>query len=327
MTGRTETGRFGSAESAAPVEVQQALPGAGLKPRELADGQRAQLWIADVETGGSELLLETDEILIEAPNWTLDGRRLVVNGAGRLWSVPVDAPALVPIPLDGVPDLNNDHVLAPDGEHIFVSAMDWHIYQASLTGGPGRRITGRSGIDGLMHFLHGVSPDGQRLAFIGIELTGGADDIRLRANVFTLSVTGEDYRRITDTEHPADGSEYSPDGRWLYFNTEQFSGHAQLARAPVHGGEPERLRVSDTVDWFPHLSPDGRRAAFVAFPPGTEGHPPDLCVEIMTASTDNWQQPTPIARIFGGQGSLNVNSWSQDNTHFAYVAYPSQQSG
>jgi Tol biopolymer transport system component len=323
MTARTPTVRSTSAKAAA--EIHQALHGSRVKPRELANGQQSQLWIANVETGRSELVLETDEILFEAPNWTLDGERLVINGAGRLWSVALDAPALAPIPLDGVPDLNNDHVLAPDGERIFVSAMDWHIYEAPLTGGRGRRVTGSSGIDNFMHFLHGVSPDGQRLAFIGVELTGVDDNMRTRANVFTMSAAGDDYRRITDTEYPADGSEYSPDGRWLYFNTEQFTGQAQLARVPVHGGQPQHLRVSDTVDWFPHLSADGGRAAYIAFPPGTEGHPPDLWVDIMTARTDNWPQPTPIARIFGGQGSLNVNSWAPDNTHFAYVAYPTQR--
>jgi TolB protein len=303
--------------------MRSELRGAGSVPlRELVDGQRTQLWIANVQTGRSELLLETDDILFEAPNWTIDGTRLVVNGAGRLWSVAVDAPALVPIPLDGVPDLNNDHVLAPDGERIFVSAMDWQIYDATLAGGPTSPVTGASGIDGLMHFLHGVSPDGRRLAFIGIELTDG--DPRMRANVFTMSVAGDDYQRITDGADPADGSEYSPDVRWIYFNTEQFTGHAQLARVPVQGGEPERLRTSDTVDWFPHLSPDGRRATFVAFPPGTEGHPADVWVDIMTTDTSDWQQPTTVARIFGGQGSLNVNSWAPDSAHFAYVAYPVQ---
>jgi TolB protein len=311
----------GSHASAAAAPLHEARKGGRVPLRELADGQRTELWIANVETGRSELLFETDEILLEAPNWTTDGTRLVVNGSGRLWSVPVDAPALVPIPLDGVPDLNNDHVLAPDGEPIFVSAMDWHIYQASLTGGPARRVTGTSGVDGLMHFLHGVSPDGERLAFIGIEFSGG-DDAQMRANVFTVSAAGDDYRRLTDTEHPADGSEYSPDGRWIYFNTEQFSGHAQLARIPVDGGAPERLRVSETVDWFPHLSPDGRRVVFVAFPPGTEGHPADVWVDIMTADSGGWQQPRALARIFGGQGSLNVNSWAPDSTRFAYVAYP-----
>jgi TolB protein len=291
-----------------------------MNSRQLADGQRAQLWIADAEAGRSDLLFETDQILIEAPNWTQDGERLVVNGDGRLWSVALADPELVPIPIDGVPDLNNDHVLAPDGKRIFVSANDWHIYEASLAGGPARRITGDSGIAGLMHFLHGVAPDGERLAFVGLEPRG--DDWWARANVFTVSVTGADYRRLTDSEHPADGCEYSPDGAWLYFNTEQFSGHAQLARLAVDGGQPERLRTSPTVDWFPHLSPDGRRGAFIAFPAGTAGHPADLWVDILTVENDRWQEATTIARIFGGQGSLNVNSWAPDSRRFAYVAYP-----
>ena len=268
------------------------------------------------------MILETDELLFEAPNWTADGADLIVNGNGRLWSIPVAAPTLTPVELQGVPDLNNDHVLDPDGEHIYLSAMDWHIYRAPLAGGPAHRVTGRSGIDGLLHFLHGVSPDGGRLAFIGLELPDRVLRTRIRANVYTMSTTGDDYVAITDTEHPADGSEYSPDGQWLYFNTEQFSGHAQLARVPVRGGDPEQLRTSDTVDWFPHLSPDGRRAAYLAFPPGTEGHPPDLWVQIMTVDGDDWAGASEVVRIFGGQGSLNVNSWAPDSTRFAYVAYP-----
>ena len=147
------------------ADFLDALQGTTVKHRELAAGQTAQLWIADVQTGRHHLLLESDELLFEAPNWTLDGTQLIVNGGGSLWSVALDAPALVPIRLVGVPDLNNDHVVAPDGEHIFVSAMDWHIYEASLSGGRTRRVTGRSVLNDFMHFLHGVSPDGERLAF------------------------------------------------------------------------------------------------------------------------------------------------------------------
>jgi TolB protein len=209
-----------------------------VKPRRHQPGQRSQLWIADVGTGRNELLFETDDVLIEAPNWTLDDRALIVNGAGRFWSVPLEAPELVPIPLAGVPDLNNDHVLAPDGDHIFVSANDWHIYEAPLEGGVARRITGGSGIDGLMHFLHGVSPDGRRLAFVGLEPDG--TNLWARANVFTTSVDGTDYEQLTDSDQASDGCEYSPDGNRLYFNTEQFTGYAQLGRVSFDGGRPER---------------------------------------------------------------------------------------
>ena len=287
-------------------------------PRTLAPGQRAQLWVADVASGDRALLLESSDLLFEAPNWTMDGQFLIVNGAGRLWSVPVDDPRLEPIPIDGVPDLNNDHVLAPDGERIFVSANDWHIYEARLAGGPARLVTGRSGVGGLMHFLHGVSPDGTTLAFVGLERGPRSS----RANILTVRADGERYQRLTDTDYPADGPEYSPDGAWLYFNTEQFSRHAQLARISAQGGEPERLRISTSVDWFPHLSPDGQRAVFVAYPSGTQGHPADLWVEVMSVWTSDWQNASVVDRIFGGQGTLNVNSWHPGSTRFAYVAYP-----
>ena len=122
-----------------------------IRPRQLRPGQRSQLWVANVETGSSEMLLESTELLFEAPNWTSDGANLIVNGNGGLWSIPVAAPALIPIGLQDVPDLNNDHVLDPDGEHIYVSAMDWHIYRVPLRGGAAHRVSGTSEGDGLLH--------------------------------------------------------------------------------------------------------------------------------------------------------------------------------
>lgn len=105
-------------------------------------------------------------MLFEAPNWALDGTKLVLNGDGKLWSLDVSGGGPVAVPLSGVPELNNDHVLAPDGEGVFLSANDGHIYRASLDGGPAIRITED---DGSFHFLHGVSPDGNELAYVGIE--------------------------------------------------------------------------------------------------------------------------------------------------------------
>ena len=122
-----------------------------------------------------------------------------------------------------------------------------------------------------------------------------------------------------------DGPEYSLDGAWIYLNTEEFGsqpGHAQLARVPATGGALERLLVSDCVDWFPHLSPDGRHAAYISFPPGTLGHPADLEVEIRVVDVGDWESPLHSFALFGGQGTINVNSWSTDGRRFAYVAYP-----
>ena len=288
--------------------------------RTLQPGQRCQVWIASI-TGESTLVYSTDDMLLEAPNWTLDGSSLILNGDGKLWTldVPGDSPAKpVEVPLSGIPDLNNDHVLAPDGESIFLSANDGHIYRAALAGGPATRITEE---DGTFHFLHGVSPDGKELAYVGIE----AGDFTQPGRLMTIASDGGADARVDVGSGHCDGPEYSPDGKWLYLNTESFSsipGHAQLARIRVDGSGFEKLLESDTVDWFPHLSPDGRFASYIQFPSGTEGHPADLLVAVVLVSTADWTTPLHTWPLFGGQGTLNVNSWSPDSGRFAFVAYP-----
>jgi TolB protein len=295
-----------------------------IPPRELAPGQRCQIWIHDIGTGENQLVLETSDLLLEAPNWTLQGDALILNGAGAMWRVPVAEPKLLPIAIEGIPPCNNDHVLDPDGVHIFLSAYDdWHLYRAPLAGGHAVRVTGKEGPEGLLHFLHGVSPDGASLAFVGVEAEMTEDSFKfLSAEICSIGTDGRGFRQITSGGALADGPEYSPDGEWLYFNTEAFSGHAQIARMRPDGTGAERLNASPTVDWFPHLSPDGRTAVYLAYPPGTRGHPADHCVELKVVRGGDWAGAVTAARLFGGQGTINVNSWSPESVRFAYVAYP-----
>jgi Tol biopolymer transport system component len=290
--------------------------------RTLQSGQSCEVWIASV-TGQAELLYSTDDLLLEAPNWTLDGSSLILNGDGKLWTLEVSGGEPAEVPLTGVPDLNNDHVLAPDGQGIFVSANDGHIYRALLEGGAATRITED---DGSFHFLHGVSPDGKELAYVAIE----AGDFTQPGRLMTISSDGVAPASIdvglfdVGSAH-CDGPEYSPDGKWLYLNTESFSsteGHSQLARIRVDGTGFEPLLESESVDWFPHLSPDGRYASYIRFPGGTVGHPADLRVAVVLVSTEDWTTALHSWPLFGGQGTLNVNSWSPDSTRFAFVAYP-----
>jgi TolB protein len=285
--------------------------------RVLADGQRCQIFIGGPELATPELVYETDRLLFEAPNWTLDGDRLVINGDGDLWTLSLTAPDAQPERIDfgALPDLNNDHVLSPDGEHVYVSAADTHIYRAPLGGGTAERLTPE---DGRWHFLHGVSPDGRRLAYVQITEMGSPGELAVIDADGSVSIVDVGPGHL-------DGPEWSPDGRWIYLNTETFTetpGHAQLARVPDGGGAAERLIASDTVDWFPHLSPDGRLASYISFPAGTVGHPADLDVEVRVVSTDDWTTPLQRYPLFGGQGTLNVNSWAPDSSRFAFVAYP-----
>ena len=287
-------------------------------PRRLSPGQRCEVWTAPRDGGPATLLLTTRDLLLEAPNWAPGGHALLLNGDGQLWRLPVEAPRLEQVVLHDLPPINNDHVLAPDGRTIYLSGMDGHIHRAPLTGGSATRVTAD---DGTLHFLHGVSPDGTTLAYVAL----GLDDFTAPGRLMVMPAEGGPAEHLETGGGHLDGPEYSPDGGWILCNTEAFTtdpGHAQLARLPASGGPLERLATSGTVDWFPHLSPDGSAATYIAFPAGTLGHPADLDVEVRLVDTTDWSTPIAVHRLFGGQGTLNVNSWSPDGSRFAFVAYP-----
>lgn len=309
-----------------------------MAPRTLRPGQRAELWIHDITTGDDLLRYTSDTLLFEAPNWTPDGESLLVNGDGHLFWVPVegdpDATELEQVDLGGVPPINNDHVLSPDGSTIYVSAEDWHIHAVPLpAGGTSRRVTNERA-EGRLHFLHGVSPDDQTLAYIGLQLKesgnwGGG----FTTDIWTVPTAGGPDTRLTDEGSQHDGSEYSPDGGWLWFNSERHTdvpGAAQVFRMRLGndgsaGGPAEQLTDDERVNWFPHLSPDGSRVVYISFPTGTLGHPENLDVilrELLPDGAGGWSGHRDLVHLFGGQGTINVNSWAPDSRRFAYVRYP-----
>jgi TolB protein len=288
-------------------------------PRTLQAGQRSEVWIAEVGRDLAELAYATDTLLLEAPNWAPDGRGLLLNGDGLLWRLDLEPEVeLQRVPIDNLPPINNDHVLDSERGLIYLSANDGHIYVAPVQGGTAKRVTHDAS---RYHFLHGVSPDGATLAFVELSRT----DLSAPGRLALVSSAGGETRYAAAGSSHLDGPEYSPDGGWLYFNTEEFAnrpGHAQLACMPVAGGRMERLVESESVDWFPHLSPDGALASYISFPQGTLGHPPDLDVEVRLVHTADWRDVVWRFPLFGGQGTLNVNSWSPDSRRFGFVTYP-----
>jgi TolB protein len=303
-----------------PEEASMTTTDEQLLPtRTLAPGQRTEVWVADADGGDPELVHTDDRLLLEAPNWTPDGEALLLNGDGRLWRLRVEPGSTPePVAIDGLPPINNDHVLDAVRGLIYISANDGHLYVAPIAGGTASRV---SHDPTRYHFLHGVSPDGATLAFV--DLPRG--DFSAAGRLALMPSAGGDTSYPEAGSRHIDGPEFSADGSWIYLNTEEFGvrpGHAQLARVPSDGGLLERLVESDTVDWFPHLSPAGDLATYISFPTGTLGHPADLPVEIRVVPTADWSAPIRVIPLFGGQGTLNVNSWSPDGRRFGYVAYP-----
>ena len=146
----------------------------------------------------------------------------------------------------------------------------------------------------------------------------------MRTNVFTIPAAGGPDMQLTDEDAPHDGSEFSPDGQWIYFNSERGSstpGHAQLFRMSPDGEDVTQLTFDERVNWFPHLSPDGQSIVFISYPPGTTGHPPNKDVILRFMRADGSGQ-RDVDAFLGGQGTINVNSWAPDSKRFAFVAYP-----
>lgn len=297
--------------------------------RRLRDGQVAELYVLDVTTGTYTMILSSSDILIEAPNWHPDGHWIVVNGDGVLFKVDTDAPsALQPIDCNDLPELNNDHVIAPDGSCFYVSANDGHLYRLSFSGGVSERLTTDKAPERrFRHFLHGVSPDNRVLLYVGTEDRDG-DEWGTRA-IWSLDLESGDERMVGGGYSPADGPEFGPDGTAVFFNSEFRSptdGHAQLFRHEIASGNVDQLTSDERVNWFPHPSPDGTRLVYLSYPPGTVGHPPDVEVELRALDLPAGS-PDTLVTLFGGQGTINVPSWSPDSTRLAYVAYPISSTG
>jgi TolB protein len=259
---------------------------------------------------------------IEAPNWSPNEKWLVFNSQGSLWRIPADGgTAPERIPTGDVGGVNNDHVLSPDGQTVYFTAGG-RLYAVPFVGGQPRRISNDHAPERkFKYFLHGVSPDGKTLAYVGSEVAG-ADPFG-RANLYTIPAAGGADTRLTNTPKPDDGPEYSPDGKWIYFNSElnaKVPGHAQCYRMAPDGSGIEQLTHDERVNWFPHISPDNKWIVYISFPPGTVKHPANKDVILRRMKPDGSEQADLIT-FNGGQGTINVNSWSPDSKHFAFVLY------
>lgn len=248
---------------------------------------------------------------IEAPNWAPTGDWLLVNGGGRLFRVPLAEPGLVPVDTGRAVACNNDHGISPDGTTIILSShhdgAGSQIYLMPVGGGEPVKVSPEG-----PSWWHGVSPDGRVLAYVA------ARDGARMIDVYTLR-PGEAERRLTRGEGHCDGPDFSADGRRIYYNCDR-TGHAQIWVMAADGSGQRQLFADDQVNWFPHPSPDGRHLVYLAYPPGTTGHPADLPVALVLCDPEG-RDRRRVRAFTGGQGTINVPSWAPDSRAFAYVRY------
>ncbi|HYM11743.1 MAG TPA: hypothetical protein VEU62_13490 [Bryobacterales bacterium] len=264
--------------------------------------------------GKSKHVIYSSPRLFEAPNWSRDGQYLLLNSEGRLWKLAVAGGEPQPVEAGAVTRINNDHGISPDGMLLAFSAGQ--IYTVSATGGEPRQVTRTT-----PSYFHGWSPDGKTLAYCA-RRDGNFD-------IYGIPVSGGEEQRLTSSPAYDDGPDYSPDGKWIYFNSDR-SGSWDIWRMPADGAgvgdqSAERVTSDDLEDWFPHPSPDGRWLVFISFPKGTKGHPANQNVVLRSIPLpgDKLKKTKirEIVSLFGGQGTMNVNSWSPDSKHFAYISY------
>ena len=306
----------------ATLDHVQLTPRAAAGPPAPAVKRVSQLATIGIDGTGLRIVHQTTQ-RIEAPNWSPDGKWLVFNAQGLLWRIAADGSGQPePISTGDVQGANNDHILSPDGRTIYFSARG-HLYAVPFTGGRPRRISNDQPPQRkFRYYLHGVSPDGTTLAYAATEAAGGDDAGRV--NLFTIPAAGGPDVRLTNTPAPDDGPEYSPDGKWIYFNSElnaKVPGQAQCYRMAPDGSGVQQLTHDERVNWFPHVSPDGKWVVYISFPPGTLKHPANKDVILRRMQPDGAGQADILA-FNGGQGTINVNSWSPDSRHFAFVMYP-----
>ncbi|MCB0118987.1 MAG: TolB family protein, partial [Anaerolineales bacterium] len=258
-------------------------------------------------------LKEFDHV-IEAPNWTKDGKYLVFNSNGHMFTYEMATGDVKEIDTGFAIDCNNDHVLSHDNSELAVSHFTnedatSRIYILPLSGGTPRLVTEKG-----PSYLHGWSPDGKRVAYCA-ERNGQYD-------IYTISVNGGEETQLTNLPGLDDGPEYSPDGKYIWFNSVR-TGLMQVWRMKTDGSNPTHMVKEESNNWFPHVSPDNQWVVYIAYKKGDVepgDHPANKNVELRLIPATGGESKT-IVSLFGGQGTINVNSWAPDNRTIAFVSY------
>lgn len=272
----------------------------------------SNLELLEVATGNREIIYASPKSL-QAPNWRRDGKSLVYNCEGLMYNFDLDTRQPAVIPTGAVKNNNNDHVLSFDGKMLGLSSgVDKLggsvVYTVPAAGGTPKQITPRG-----PSYLHGWSPDGQNLLFIGQR--------NKEFDVYRIPSSGGKEVRLTTATGLDDGAEYTPDGKYIYFNSNR-TGTMQIWRMKPDGSAQEAVTPGDYHDWFPHVSPDGKWIVFISFlkdEVAAGDHPFYKHVYLRLLPIAGGE-PRVIAYVYGGQGTMNTPSWSPDSKKIAFIS-------
>jgi Tol biopolymer transport system component len=261
----------------------------------------------DVATGWRRVHFTTPDSA-QAPNWTPDGRELIYNRNGRIHAYALARGESRLVDTGDQVRNNNDHALSFDGRRLGISSgQPSTIYVLPVEGGAPRQVTRRN-----PSYLHGWSPDGRHLVYTGIR---GPD-----ADIYRIAAEGGEEERLTDAPGLDDGSEYTPDGRTIYFNSER-TGRMQIWKMRADGSGQEPVTADAFNNWFPHVSPDGRTIVFLSYGPHVRSGDHPFYEHVYLRKLDLTDgRISVVAYVYGGQGSINVNSWAPDSRRLAFVS-------
>jgi TolB protein len=264
----------------------------------------------NIETGERKVIYSAKKHF-EAPNWSRDGKFLLFNGEGKIYTIPLSGGEPVQLKFDSNYRCNNDHGLSPDGNQLVISqhvpdSGQSYIYIISMKGGAAHLVTTKA-----PSYWHGWSPDGQTLAYCA-ERNGEYD-------IYTIPVSGGEEKRLTSTTGLDDGPDYTADGNWIYFNSNR-TGQMQIWKMKTDGSAQEQVTSDGYNNWFGHPSPDGKWLVFLSYEKEVEGHPAnkDVVLRMMPLAGGEIKV---LTKLFGGQGTINVPSWSPDSKQFSFVSY------
>ena len=272
----------------------------------------SRLELLDVTSGQRQIVYSSTEVF-EAPNWTLDGKALIFNSLGHLRRFDLATRTVTPIDTADVVRNNNDHVISFDGSMLAISSHtgpENHsmIYTVPLGGGQPKQIT-----PGGPSYLHGWSPDGKYLVYCA-QRNG-------EYNIFRIRAEGGPEVQLTSGPWLDDGPEYTPDGKYIYFNSVR-TGRMHIWRMKADGSNQEQLTNDEYNNWFAHIAPDGQSIVFVTYmvnEVAPSDHPAAKRVYLRRMALDG-STPDVLAYLYGGQGTMNVPSWSPDGKMIAFVS-------